>query len=69
MKSLGIISGTLFMQGKGIFADLREETVETQFGRASSSAQTRSSSSPVTGRIPIVTSSRTSSTTRPISRP
>lgn len=35
MKSLGIISGTLFMQGKGIFADLREETVETQFGQAS----------------------------------
>ncbi len=35
MKSLGIISGTLFMQGKGIFADLREETVETAFGRAS----------------------------------
>jgi 5'-methylthioadenosine phosphorylase len=35
MKCLGIISGTLFMQGKGIFADLREETVETQFGPAS----------------------------------
>lgn len=34
MKPLGIISGTIFMQGKGIFADLREETVETQFGRA-----------------------------------
>ena len=35
MKPLGIISGTLFMQGKGIFADLREETVKTQFGAAS----------------------------------
>ena len=35
MKSLGIISGTIFMQGKGIFADLREETLETRFGRAS----------------------------------
>jgi 5'-methylthioadenosine phosphorylase len=35
MKSLGIISGTLFMQGKGIFADLREEAVDTQFGNAS----------------------------------
>ena len=34
MKPLGIISGTLFLQGKGIFSDLREETVETQFGRA-----------------------------------
>jgi 5'-methylthioadenosine phosphorylase len=34
MKSLGVISGTLFMQGRGIFADLREEEVETQFGRA-----------------------------------
>ncbi len=34
MKPLGIISGTLFLQGKGIFADLREETVETDFGRA-----------------------------------
>ena len=29
MKPLGIISGTVFLQGKGIFADLREETVET----------------------------------------
>jgi 5'-methylthioadenosine phosphorylase len=35
MKSLGIISGTLFMQGKGIFSDLQEEIVDTQFGRAS----------------------------------
>ncbi len=34
MKPLGIISGTLFMGKEGIFADLREETVETQFGLA-----------------------------------
>jgi 5'-methylthioadenosine phosphorylase len=34
MKPLGIISGTLLLQGKGIFADLHEETVETPFGRA-----------------------------------
>ncbi|MCX5824924.1 MAG: hypothetical protein NTY86_15860 [Deltaproteobacteria bacterium] len=34
MKPLGIISGTVLLQGKGIFADLREETVETDFGRA-----------------------------------
>ncbi len=34
MKPLGIISGTVFLQGKGIFAGLREETRETQFGRA-----------------------------------
>jgi 5'-methylthioadenosine phosphorylase len=34
MKPLGIISGTVFLQGKGIFADLREEAVETRFGRA-----------------------------------
>jgi 5'-methylthioadenosine phosphorylase len=34
LKPLGIISGTLFLQGKGILADLREEEVETQFGRA-----------------------------------
>jgi len=34
MKPLGIISGTVFLQGKGIFADLREETRETQFGPA-----------------------------------
>ena len=34
MKPLGIISGTLLLQGNGIFADLHEETVETEFGRA-----------------------------------
>ena len=34
MKPLGIISGTVLLQGKGIFADLREETIETEFGRA-----------------------------------
>jgi 5'-methylthioadenosine phosphorylase len=34
MKPLGIISGTVFLQDKGIFADLREEIRETQFGRA-----------------------------------
>ena len=34
MKALGIISGTVLLQGKGIFADLREETVETDFGDA-----------------------------------
>ncbi len=34
MKPLGIISGTVFLQGKGIFADLREETRETEFGPA-----------------------------------
>jgi 5'-methylthioadenosine phosphorylase len=34
LKPLGIISGTLFLQGKGIFANLREEEVENQFGRA-----------------------------------
>jgi 5'-methylthioadenosine phosphorylase len=34
MKPLGIISGTVLLQGKGIFADLREETVETEFGLA-----------------------------------
>ena len=34
MKPLGIISGTVFLQGKGIFADLREETRETPFGPA-----------------------------------
>jgi 5'-methylthioadenosine phosphorylase len=33
MKPLGIISGTVLLKGKGIFADLREETVETEFGR------------------------------------
>jgi 5'-methylthioadenosine phosphorylase len=35
MKSLGIISGTIFIQGKGIFAHLKAETVETKFGPAS----------------------------------
>jgi len=34
MKPLGIISGTVFLQGKGIFSDLQEEEVETQFGWA-----------------------------------
>jgi 5'-methylthioadenosine phosphorylase len=34
MKPLGIISGTVFLQGKGHFADLREEWVTTPFGRA-----------------------------------
>lgn len=34
MKPLGIISGTVLLQGKGLFADLREETVDTDFGRA-----------------------------------
>ncbi len=34
MKPLGIISGTVFVQGKGIFADLREEMRETRFGPA-----------------------------------
>lgn len=34
MKPLGIISGTVFLQEKGIFADLRKEEVETPFGRA-----------------------------------
>jgi 5'-methylthioadenosine phosphorylase len=34
MKALGIISGTVLLQGKGIFADLSEETVETDFGNA-----------------------------------
>ena len=33
MKPLGIISGTVFLQGTGMFADLREETLETRFGR------------------------------------
>jgi 5'-methylthioadenosine phosphorylase len=33
MRPLGIISGTVLLQGKGIFADLHEETVETEFGR------------------------------------
>ncbi len=34
MKPLGIISGTVFLQGTGLFADLREETRETRFGPA-----------------------------------
>jgi 5'-methylthioadenosine phosphorylase len=34
MKPLGIISGTVFLRGKGIFAELREDEVETPFGRA-----------------------------------
>ena len=34
MKHLGIISGTVFLQGKGMFADLRQETISTQFGQA-----------------------------------
>jgi 5'-methylthioadenosine phosphorylase len=34
MKPLGVISGTVLLQGKGIFAGLREEAVETPFGRA-----------------------------------
>jgi 5'-methylthioadenosine phosphorylase len=34
MKTVGIISGTVTLHDKGIFADLREEAVETEFGRA-----------------------------------
>lgn len=34
MKPLGIISGTVLLQGKGIFKGLREETVDTEFGRS-----------------------------------
>jgi 5'-methylthioadenosine phosphorylase len=34
MKPLGIISGTVFLQRKGLFADLRQETLETRFGTA-----------------------------------
>jgi 5'-methylthioadenosine phosphorylase len=34
MKPLGVISGTVLLQGKGIFAGLREEAMETPFGRA-----------------------------------
>lgn len=34
MKPLGIVSGTVFLQGKGIFADLREEKIKTPFGPA-----------------------------------
>jgi len=33
MKLLGILSGTVFLHGQGIFANLREEAVETPFGR------------------------------------
>lgn len=32
MKPLGIISGTVLLQGKGIFSGLREETIATEFG-------------------------------------
>jgi 5'-methylthioadenosine phosphorylase len=35
MKSLGIISGTIFIQGKGIFTHLKAEMVKTPFGPAS----------------------------------
>jgi len=34
MKPVAIISGTVYMEGKGIFSDLREECVETPFGPA-----------------------------------
>jgi 5'-methylthioadenosine phosphorylase len=34
MGKLGIISGTLALQGKGIFGELTEELVETDFGTA-----------------------------------
>jgi 5'-methylthioadenosine phosphorylase len=34
MKPLGVISGTVFLQEKGIFANLREEEMETRFGPA-----------------------------------
>lgn len=34
MKPLGIISGTVLLQGKGIFSGLRGKTVETEFGRS-----------------------------------
>jgi hypothetical protein len=34
MKPLGIISGTILLPGMGIFAGLREEAIETRFGRA-----------------------------------
>jgi 5'-methylthioadenosine phosphorylase len=34
MKPLGIISGTVLLQGQGIFANLHEEKVETEFGPA-----------------------------------
>jgi 5'-methylthioadenosine phosphorylase len=34
MKPLGVISGTLVLDGQAPFGNLREETVETTFGRA-----------------------------------
>jgi 5'-methylthioadenosine phosphorylase len=34
MKPLGILSGTILLQDKGIFPDLTEELVETAFGEA-----------------------------------
>lgn len=34
MKPLGILSGTILLQDKGIFPDLKEELVETAFGEA-----------------------------------
>jgi len=34
MKTVGIISGTVLLNGEGIFAELRAETVKTEFGRA-----------------------------------
>jgi len=34
MGKLGIISGTLALQGKGVFGELTEEIVETDFGEA-----------------------------------
>lgn len=34
MKIIGIISGTVTLHDRGIFANLRKETVETPFGRA-----------------------------------
>lgn len=34
MKTVGIISGTVLLHGEGIFSDLREEVVETEFGPA-----------------------------------
>ncbi|MBE9547145.1 MAG: MTAP family purine nucleoside phosphorylase [Proteobacteria bacterium] len=34
MKPLGIISGTIFLHGKGVFANLEEKLVENEFGKA-----------------------------------
>ncbi|MCX5841079.1 MAG: hypothetical protein NTY16_06445 [Deltaproteobacteria bacterium] len=34
MGLLGIISGTLTLQGKGFFADLKEKTVKNEYGEA-----------------------------------